>query len=274
MTNASATKAAQQGARVQHSDALDKGVRVGLASYGVTHLIVAWTALQLAFGDHSGKASQSGAFAQMARSGFGQLMLYVVALGFASLVVWQAFEALWGHRSEDGGKRVVKRAASAGKAVVYAVLGFSALKMALGQGEGSSGTDTWTAKLMSAPAGQLLVGAVGLGVVAIGGYLAYKGLAEKFTKHLDGEATSGERRTPIVVAGKVGYTAKGATLGVVGILFVVAAVEHQANKSGGLDQALSTLLRQPFGPVLVAAVAVGLAAFGLYCFAWARHLDR
>ena len=41
-----------------------------------------------------------------------------------------------------------------------------------------------------------------------------------------------------------------------------------------LDVALRELVRQPFGPYLLTAVAVGLAAFGLFAFAWARHLDR
>jgi hypothetical protein len=274
MSGAVSAKAAGRGARVDRSEALDKGVRVGLASYGVVHLIIAWLALQLAFGDRSGKASQTGAFAQMARTGAGQTLLYVVALGFAALVVWQVVEALWGHWEHDGAKRVAKRLGSAGKAVVYGVLGFSALKIALGQGQGSSSTHAWTARLMSAPGGQLLVAAVGLGIVGVGAFLAYKGLAERFTQDLDSGAQSRDRRTPIVLLGKIGFTAKGATLGAVGLLFVIAAATHEANKSGGLDKALTTLLQQPFGPVLVSAMAVGLAAFGLYCFAWARHLDR
>jgi len=272
MSNAASAK--MTGARVDQSDALDHSVRVGLGSYGVVHLIVAWLAFQLVFGDRSENASQTGAFAQMAESGLGQVLLYVVAGGFAALVLWQAFEALWGHREDDGGKRAFKRAASVGKAVVYGVLGFSALKMALGQGQGSSGTKTWTAQLMSAPGGQLLVAAVGLGIAGVGAFLAYKGMAEKFTDDLDSHARASDRRTPIVLLGKVGYTAKGITLGVVGLLFVIAAATHEAEKSGGLDKALTTLLHQPFGPVLVGAMAIGLASFGLYCFAWARHLDR
>jgi hypothetical protein len=272
MTNAASAK--MTGVQVDRSDALDHGVRLGLGSYGVVHLIIAWLAFQLVFGDRSETASQTGAFAEMAKSGFGQVLLFVVAGGFAALLVWQVVEALVGHREHDGSKRVFKRVASAGKAVVYGVLGFSALKMALGQGQGSSGTKTWTAQLMSAPGGQLLVAAVGLGIVGVGAFLAYKGMAEKFTKDLDSHAKASDRRTPIVLLGKVGYAAKGATLGAVGLLFVIAAATHEADKSGGLDKALTTLLHQPFGPVLVGAMALGLAAFGLYCFAWARHLDR
>jgi hypothetical protein len=51
-------------------------------------------------------------------------------------------------------------------------------------------------------------------------------------------------------------------------------VQHRPGQSGGLDAALHQLLQQPFGSVLVALIAVALACFGLYCFAWARHLRR
>jgi hypothetical protein len=45
---------AMTGARVDNSDALDHGVRVGLGSYGVVHLIIAWLAFQLVVGERSG----------------------------------------------------------------------------------------------------------------------------------------------------------------------------------------------------------------------------
>ena len=34
------------------------------------------------------------------------------------------------------------------------------------------------------------------------------------------------------------------------------------------------MLEQPFGPDLLIAIGVGLACYGLFCFARARHLDR
>jgi hypothetical protein len=259
----------------ENSQWLDRGVRLGLVVYGTVHLIIAFTALQLAFGSSSGKANQQGALSQLAQSPLGDAGLVLVAVGLAAMVVWQLLEAAVGYRVEDGAKRAFKRLACAAKAVVYGLLSYSAASMAVGSGSsGGSSTDSMTAQLMSAPAGQLLVGAVGSGIVAVGAYLAYKGWAEKFTKHLDAGASQGSRRKPIVLLGKVGYLGKGAALAAVGVLFVVAAVRHQAKKSGGLDVALQQLLQEPFGPVLVAAVAVALACFGLYCFAWARHLVR
>ena len=262
------------GRKVDNSDLLDHAVRVGLVSYGVVHLLIAWLAVQLAFGDRSGKASSSGALHQLAQSSLGQVSLYVVAAGFAALVVWQALEAAVGHRDEDGGKRVWKRVVSGVKVVVYATLGFSALKVATGSSSKGGGTDTWTAKLMSAPAGAVLVGLVGVVIVCVGGALVWRGWKEKFRSKLDVDGRTGRDGRAYVLFGKAGYIAKGISLAIVGVLFLYAAVTHDAKKSGGLDTALTKLLDQPFGTPLLTAMAIGIACYGLFCFAWARHLDR
>jgi hypothetical protein len=74
--------------------------------------------------------------------------------------------------------------------------------------------------------------------------------------------------------GKVGCVTKGIAFGIVGALFCYAAYTHEPNKSGGLDQALSEVLEQPLGPFLLAAIALGFVAYGLFCFAQARYFDR
>ena len=265
---------AQLGRRADRSDALDHAVRVGLVSYGVQHLLIAWLALQLAMGDRSGKASTTGALHELVQSGLGRASMYVVVAGFLALMVWQGLEAAVGHRDEDGAKRAYKRAVSAGKVVIYASLGYTALKIAVGAGSGGKSTDSWTATLLSAPGGQLLVVVVGLTVVGIGGALAWRGWQEKFRSKLDSGGTSGKDGTAYVAFGKAGYLSKGAAFAIIGGLFVYAGVTHDADKSAGLDQALQKLLQQPFGVVLLVLMAAGFAAYGLFCFAWARHLDR
>jgi type IV secretory pathway VirB2 component (pilin) len=262
------------GHKVDNSNLLDHAVRVGLVSYGVVHLLIAWLAVQLAFGDRSGKASSSGALHQLAESGLGRVSLYVVAAGFAALVVWQALEAAVGHRDEDGGKRIWKRVVSGVKVVIYATLGFSALKVATGSSSKGGGTDTWTAKLMSAPAGPVIVALVGVVVVCVGGALVWRGWKEKFRSKLDVDGRTGKDGRAYVLFGKAGYVAKGISLGIVGALFMYAGLTHDPEKSGGLDTALTKLLDQPFGVPLLVVMAIGIACYGLFCFAWARHLDR
>jgi fumarate reductase subunit D len=264
------------GREAQQSDWVDHAARIGLLAYGVVHLVVGWLALQLAFGDREGSASSQGAVHELAQQPFGDVLVWAVGLGMVLLALWQGIEALFGHRQHDGKERLWKRLASAGKAVVYVVIAVSALKTATGSSSGSSEkqTDTLTARLMDLPAGQLLVGAVGLAIMGVGGYFVLRAWTEKFAKELDAEGKSGTSGSAYLWLGKLGYTAKGVAFGIVGALFLYAAVSHEPDKSGGLDQALTELLDKPAGPFLLGLVAVGIGCYGLFCFARARHLSR
>jgi Domain of Unknown Function (DUF1206) len=269
-------RAEQLGRRAHRSDWLDHVARFGLIAYGVMHAVIGWLAVQLAFGDREGSASTSGAIHELADQSFGGALVWAVAVGMYLLAAWQAVEALLGHRDHTGIDRVRKRLTSAGKAVVYAVIGTSALKVALGEGSGGSekSTDTMTANLMDLPAGQVLVGLVGVGIVVVGGALVFKGVTDRFLRDIDAGGRFGASGSAYTWLGRVGYAAKGAAIGVVGGLFCYAAITHEADESGGLDQALSEVLDQPFGPVLLTAMGLGIACFGVFCFAWARHLVR
>jgi hypothetical protein len=256
------------------SDWIDWVARAGLVAYGVVYVLIGWLALQLAWGDRSGKPSSSGALRELAQQPFGGVLIWVVSIGMFLLALWQLLEAGFGHRDEDGKKRIAKRLASAGKAVVYVVIGFSGVKIAIGSGSSGKGEETFTAKLMNLPAGQVLVAAVGLAIIGFGIFQLYRAWTEGFADKLDGEGRSGKSGTAYIAFGKAGYTARGVAFMIVGGLFVYAAVTHNAKKSGGLDQALFEVLDQPFGPVLLTLVAIGLVCFGLFTFAQARHLSR
>lgn len=263
------------GEEADRSGWMDHAVRFGLVAYGFVYLMIAWVAGQLAVGDSAGRPSAEGALAHLADEPLGHVLLWAIAVGLFWLVLWRILEAIGGHRGAEGRELLRKRAVSAGKAVLYGALGASALRVAMGNGGGSSqAPKTMTAKVMDLPAGQWLVGLTGLAIVAYGVGLVWRGWTDHFLKHLDGEGRSGEAGRAYTWFGRVGYVAKGIAFGMVGVLVGYAAVTHEPDKSGGLDQALMKLLEQPFGPYLLLAIAVGLGCYGLFCFAWARHLSR
>ena len=266
-------KAQRVGRDAHQSDWFDHAIRFGLVAYGVVNLLLGWVALQLAFGDKSESASSSGALRELASQPFGGVLIWLIAFGMFLLMIWRGLEAAIGHRDEDGGKRVAKRLGSLLKALIYGAIGVSATQVAMGSGS-SSGTDSMTSKLMDLPAGPWIVGAVGLGIIGYGISQIVIAWTDKFAEHLSSEGKSGDTGTAYLLLGKVGYNAKGVAIGLVGVLFLYAAVTHDPKKSGGLDQALQQLLEQPFGPVMLAAIAVGIACYGLFCFARARHLSR
>ncbi|MBA3232418.1 MAG: DUF1206 domain-containing protein [Propionibacteriales bacterium] len=258
--------------QVNNSKWFDVLVRVGLVSYGIVHLLIGWLALQLALGDSSGSASQQGALRQLAQEPYGEVLLWLIALGLLALAVWKAIEAIWGHQSQDGSKRTLKRMGSAGKTILYLLLAVSAAKTAMGQ-QSKSSQDSTTSKLMDLPFGRFLVLAVGLAIIGVGVALILKGVKKKFLRDLDSRATSGSTGSVIEKLGQVGYIAKGVSLGTVGGLFVWAAWTYDADKAGGLDVALHTLLGTGLGPWLLVLVALGIICFGAYCFARAKYAD-
>jgi hypothetical protein len=266
------TSAAEQAHR---SDWMDHAIRAGLVAYGVVHLLVGWLALQLAFGEKEDSASNSGALHYLAQQPMGGALVWAIAVGMFFLVVWRLLEFGFGYRDEsDDAKRWRKRATSLGKAVIYGAIGWSAVQTATGSGGGKGGTDSTTATIMNLPGGQLMVGAIGLAIIGYGISLVVRGWTEKFREHLDAQGQSGKDGSAYVNLGKAGYIAKGISIALVGALFGYAAITHDPKKSGGLDQALQTVLEQPFGQVLLIAIGLGIAAYGIFCFARAKHLSR
>jgi hypothetical protein len=264
--------------RSDRGDWLDVAARLGLAVYGGVHLVIAWLALQLAFGDREGSASSSGAVSELAQQPFGKVLVWAVAIGMLLLVVWQGIEAVAGYRDEDGSKRTGKRLLSVGKAVIYTAIGISAVQVAVGSGSSGKSseqqTDSITAKLMDLPAGQLIVAAIGLAILGIGLAFVVRAWTEKFVEDLSAEGRRGDAGTAYLWLGKLGYAAKGVALGIIGALFCYAALTHDPDESGGLDQALREVLDKPFGPVLLGGIAVGIGCYGLFSMARARHLSR
>jgi hypothetical protein len=267
--------------RAGDSDALENLARVGLIAYGVVHLLIAWLALQLTFGGGSGQsADQSGALATVAESPIGKPLLWVIAVGLVALALWQAAEVLRWRRGlsasgEARKKAVTKTVKSVAKTVVYLALAVLAVRAATGGGQsGSAQQQQQAAGVFGWPGGRWLVGAVGLVVIGVGVYLVAKGLRRKFLEELDLTSAPARTRALVEKLGLVGYPAKGVALGVVGALLTYAAVTFDPAKASGLDGALRTILDAPFGRVLLTLVALGIAAFGAYCFVRARHPER
>ena len=272
---------AQDSAReAADSDTLEHLARVGLIAYGLVHLLVAWLALQLAWGAGTESADQSGAMATLAEQPFGTPLLWAVALGLIALAVWQAAELFrWHHGWTATGKTRTKALRKSGnalvKAAIYVTLAVLAVRFALGSGKSSSQSQQETAAgVFGWPAGQWLVGAAGLVLVGVGAWHVRKGLNKHFLKQIDTTGCSPGATRLVTRLGQVGFPGKGIALALVGGLLVYAAITFDPEKAQGLDGALHTVVQLPFGRILLTLVALGIAAFGAFCFVRARYPER
>jgi hypothetical protein len=264
------TSAAQSAKQAARSRPVRAAVRIGILCYGVTHLLIAWLALQIAFGNSGERADQTGAFQTLTQQPLGRTLLWVLVVGFAAVALWRLEQAVWGFSYEsDRTTRLRKRAESAGKALIFVVLAVLAARTASGGGGGGGGQGA-AAGVLGLPGGRFIVGAVGIGIVVTGIVTVVNGVQKRFLKEMvlpvDPKARAAAQRS-----GQIGFVAKGVAIMLIGVLVVVAAVRYRPEEASGLDVALKTLAAQPFGQFLLVAVALGLGAYGVFCFFDARY---
>lgn len=253
--------------RVAHSEGFKKAARIGHVANGILHLVIGVLAWQIAFGGGAESADQSGAAKMLAGNPLGMVLVWVTALGCVLLALFHLASVVW------GGPELKERVKAGAKAVVFAAIGFTfgAVGVGASQDSGSSAQSA-TATVMSHPLGGVAIMLAGAVVIVVGGYHVYKGVTRKFAEDLTSPSHSEVSRA-LTVTGVVGYVAKGIVLAVVGVLFILAVAKNDPQENSGMDGAMKTLLDQPFGVWLLAAIGVGLMLYGVFQFLRSRY-DR
>jgi hypothetical protein len=269
----SATQHAKSTAnRAADSKTLEYLTRGGFVGYGIVHLLFAWLALQIAFGHSKGETDQSGALQTLAKQPLGETLVIVVIVGLVAMAVWQAFEAAIGHRADQGKERLAERFSSGCRAVIYLSFAWTGFKVVRGAASSSADRQQQASKaLMDSAGGRWLVALIGVVVVAVGVGLVVYGAMKRFEKHLYTQRMSARVRRLSRRLGIAGYVAKGAAYAVAGVLVVIAAVNYDPKQARGLDAALRALAAQSYGGLILTLVALGIGAFGVFCFFQARY---
>jgi hypothetical protein len=262
-------------------DWVERSARLGLAARGLVYLVVGFLALHLAWGDsRNDEASKDGAIEAIAKQPLGRLLLVGLAVGFLGYVVWRGCEALWGRSDEhedDQPKAAAKRVQSGAKALVYVALVTTTVRVIVsgpaGSGSGDEQPRELTARAFDLPAGSLLVGAVGVGLLGAAAYFVYRGVAQRFEDRLDTSEMGRWVGRFVDLVGTLGMAARGLIVGVLGLLLLQAALDHDPRRATGIDGTLRRMAQQPYGQALLTVTAIGILAFGLYAFAEARYRE-
>jgi hypothetical protein len=269
-------EAKHDGERAARSKTVERLGRVGYAAMGVVWFLVGALALAAAFGKTSTPDSTKDALGRIADAPLGRAALVAIGLGLLAFAVWRFVEASFDPehaQKKTDAKQIAMRVAKGALGFIYAALGVWSLSLGTGNGGGGGGDGAagLTARVMQLPFGVLLVGAIGVGMLAYAiGEAVYAG-KRMFLKKLDLATLNAHQRRLVERTGIAGLLARAVVWSIVGTFLVVAAVRHSPQEAKGLGGALSTLQQQAYGPWLLAAVATGLAAFGVYDLVKARY---
>lgn len=249
-------------------------VLVGWAAKAVVYLGVAWLVYQMATGTASQEASTTGALKLIQDATGGKLVLIVLGIGLLLYAAGRILEvttlATAQIEKSDKAQAVVM-------SLVYLALAISAFTAAGistgggGQGGGGSSGQQGAAVLLDLPFGRILVGLVGLGVIALGAYTVKKGVQKDFLPTLRTGEMSTTVRTWSERIGVAAYVTKGLIFALLGWFLLQAAITYDSQKAVGLDGALHKVAQADWGKALLLAVAVGLLAYALFCALEARY---
>jgi len=242
--------------------------RAGFVARGAVYAIIGVLALRLALGDGGKLVNQQGAFHTVARQPLGTWLLIALAVGLGGYAIWRFVRAGLG-RGPEGRDSGFERVAAFASGLVYAALCVVAIQVLAGS-SGSTSPDQATAHVLGWPAGVWVVGAAGAVFMGIAAYQAYRGVTKDFLEDVKTEEMGSLTRSWIGWIGFVGYLARAVVFGLVGFFLAKAAVEYKPKDAVGLDGALSKLLDQSYGPLLLGVVATGLIAFAVYSWSDAR----
>ncbi len=240
-------------------------MRAGYSGRGLIYLVVAVLAL-LAIWRGGTPEGTGEAMASLERAAWGKALLAVIAVGLLGYGIWRLVAAIWDLEAHGAdAKGVVARGGQLVTGLIHLGLAGSAVAILAGGSGGESGkssVDEWTARVMSMPFGQWLVGLGGAIAFGAGAYYIYKGLSGRYMKSLRARPMT-LRLKPALTAG---LAANGAVIAIVGFFLIYAAWRVDPSQAGGLAEAFDWLRAKPFGTALVTALSVGLLGFSLFCF--------
>jgi hypothetical protein len=249
--------------------------RFGLVAQGISFGLVAVLAIEVAL-EEGGKATdREGALRTIAKDGFGRFAVIVLAIGFGSYALWRLAQVVLGHEVEEpGGKtKWTKRITALGKAALYGTLCAAAVSILLGEDGGANKEEEAAEGILGWPAGEWIVAAIAVAIGAAALWNLYRAVSGQYKESLKKmQMSSGELRWTTRIA-FVGLMSRAVVFGLISWFFFRSAVDHNAQKAGGLDSALRKVVDQPYGKWLLAIVAAGLFAYGVFCLIQARYRE-
>jgi hypothetical protein len=269
-------EAKQEARKAAQSPAAQGLARWGLVAKGSLYVLIGAIAFQVSALDQGRLEDRSGALVALADDWYGKLLVAALAFGLVGYAFWRFAEAILG-RPLEGGEResFPRRLGLAARGAWY--LGLCGLAVAVLAGAHESGgsreEDRITARVLKWPAGRWIVAAVGIGILGAGVFNVWRGVTGRFRKNLKIRKMGRLEDRAFTIIGGIGHTARGVVFGLIGFFLVRAAYQYDPEEAVGLDGALAKVLQQDYGDTLLALVAAGLIAYGLYCFIEAGYRE-
>lgn len=234
---------------------------MGYSARGVIYLTIGGLALLAAFGKQEGQTTDSkGAILKILEQPFGSTMIFLLIIGLLGYSTWRLIQCIKDpDRHGSSGKGLLVRSGLFISAITHILLAVWAAKILVGTESGASASAG--SSFVTTNLGQIALGITGFCVIVTGFAHIYKGVTARFEKYMNIPADKRKWAKPVC---QFGLIARGVVWIIVGWLLVKAAWLAKGGDIDGTSEALQVLRDYPYGKWILATVAAGLFAFGIY----------
>lgn len=248
-----------------------KIAQAGYIAKGIVYVLLGLLAFMAAFElTRDNEATQTGTLRFVKELPAGTVLLLLLAAGLICYSIWRGVQAFYNPKNEE--KKWTKRLRYLFSGVAYLALAYTALLAVFEDSAGGGDRNQKLAgELITQPMGQVLVGLAALVFAGVGIYQVYYGFSEKYRKHVQELSLQSQHAALLLKSGKVGYISRGIVWLVIAVLFFRAAIHNAASEAGSTSKAFHFIETSPLGSYLLAALGLGLVAYGVFNFVRARY---
>lgn len=250
-----------------------KIARIGLIAKGVVYAILGVLAFMAAFdigGKSNNNTNKAGVFHSVKDFPGGLFLLILLTAGLVCYSIWRGIQTFSNTNNPE--MKWTKRIRYFFSGIVYLTLAGTAIQMMF-QDREEKGDESqyWVSQILHQSFGQWLIGLGAFILASVGIYQVYYGLSGKYKKHVQQLNLHSSGSSLLLRSGKIGYIARGIVWLIIAYLFLLAALHNNSSEAGDTGKAFGFVENSSFGSYLLAALGIGLVAYGFFNFIRARY---
>jgi len=251
---------------------IEKIRKIGIITKGIIYVLVGVLTFLAAINHGQDAVGKNGVISFLQNQTFGHILIWLAGIGLIGYAIWRGYSAFLDGKNEGSDKKAyVKRIGYFISGLVYASLGVSVISSAMGNQSSSSGSkESLAATILQQEWGQIVLFIVAGILVGVGVYQFIKGFQKKFLEDINSRGEI-ESREALEKSGRIGFIARGASFFIFAFFVFKAAQQEDADAIRGLEGMFNYLHGMQFGNVLMALMALGFIAYGLFQYFLARY---
>jgi hypothetical protein len=244
----------------------------GCVSTGVIYLAIGSIAMLSFLQYRDGGADESSMLAILNDFTIGKIFIWIILLGTLSYIVWRVYESIADPYEYGGSTKGIMRRIGIGlSASADALIAYAAIRVLLGTNDiQKSGQPTeereMVAALLQEPYGRWLITGIGIVVMITAIIQFVYGYTSGYKERGDMKHYRKLIQTTIHILARIGYSARGIIIGIIGFFFIRAGLTENARHIVNTDKAFD-FIGDEVGHVYFVLVALGTMCYGLFMFA-------